>query len=142
VYYHRSFASFLTSRRHRLRYGRARIALEHGVHAKSNKSSSSRTAAGGNNQTTTLKEGQPDQDRSVTFTVLFFYASWWIRWRLRFYNQGHLCGRAQVQGSAHLLSKSHFGGFDRFGGAVGYGLHSAPLRDRRQEEEQRACRYY
>src|SRR6516162_1578102 len=56
MYHHRSPASFLTRRpRHRLRYGAARIALQHGAQAKYNKSPSSRTVAGGNNETTTLK---------------------------------------------------------------------------------------
>ena len=35
-----------------------------------------------------------------------------------FYDQGHLCGRAKIQGGAHLLSKHYFRGFYRLGGAV------------------------
>ena len=44
-----------------------------------------------------------------------------------FYDQGHLWSGAKVQGGAHLLSKHHFCGFYRLGGAVGGGLHGVPL---------------
>jgi hypothetical protein len=43
------------------------------------------------------------------------------------YDQGHSCGRAQVQGGARLVGKHQFCRYYRLGGAVGCGLHPAAL---------------
>jgi len=44
-----------------------------------------------------------------------------------FYDQRHLCCRAEVQSGAHLLGIHYFRGFYRLSGAVGCGPHGAPL---------------
>jgi hypothetical protein len=50
------------------------------------------------------------------------------------YDQGHLCGRAEAQSGAHLVSKHYFRRFYRLGGTVGSGLHEAPFVDQQRRE--------